>query len=58
MSCFYMHSSGDRVKLERSDDIPGFQHNVFGGFVSVRPGLFVTGSGSASFDYFKYRGLQ
>lgn len=44
-------------KLERSDDISGFQHNIFGGFVSVRPGIFVIGDGSAEFSYFRYKGL-
>lgn len=49
---------GKWIKLEQSEDISGFQHNIFGGFLSVRPGIFVMGKGKVSFNYFHYRGLE
>jgi len=54
---FYADTNGEWVKFDRSGDISGFQHNVFGDFLSVRPGLFVSGKGTAKFEYFNYRGL-
>lgn len=57
-SFYYAEVDGKWVKLEQSDDISFFQHNIFGGFLSVRPGIFVTGEGKASFSYFKYRSLE
>lgn len=57
VSIYYADEAGDWVKLERSYDISGFQHNFFGGFISVRPGLFTIGKGKASFAYFRYRGF-
>lgn len=57
-SAYYQDAKGGWVKLERSDDISGLQHNVYGGFISVRPGIFVAGKGKATFTYFKYRGLD
>jgi xylan 1,4-beta-xylosidase len=45
------------TKLERSDDVSGFQHNVYGSFSSIRPGFFVTGDGKARFEYFRYKAL-
>jgi xylan 1,4-beta-xylosidase len=56
VSAYYALPDDRWHKLERSDDISGFQHNVFGGFISVRPGLYVTGKGKARFSYFQYRG--
>jgi beta-xylosidase len=57
-SSYYAGADGKWIKLEQSDDISGFQHNIFGGFLSVHPGIFVTGEGKASFSYFKYRSLE
>lgn len=56
----FFHASGDSAwrKVERSFDISGYQHNIFGGFVSVRPGIFVTGEGKAEFDFFRYCELK
>lgn len=56
-SAYYAAPGNSWIKMERSEDISGFQHNVFGGFISVRPGLFVTGKGQARFSYFHYRGF-
>lgn len=57
-STYYIDADSKWIKLEQSEDISGFQHNIFGGFLSVRPGIFVVGKGKASFNYFHYRGLE
>jgi xylan 1,4-beta-xylosidase len=57
-SAYYLDPDGKWIKLEQSEDISGFQHNIYGGFVSVRPGIFVMGEGKASFNYFRYRDLS
>jgi xylan 1,4-beta-xylosidase len=38
-------------------EVSGLHHNVFGGFVSLRPALFSAGSGEVRFRNFRYRGL-
>jgi len=56
-SAYYQDTEGRWVKLERSDDISGLQHNVYGGFLSIRPGIFAAGQDTATFTYFRYRPL-
>jgi beta-xylosidase len=52
---FYYSSDGKTwKKVERSIDATGFNHNVFGGFMSLRAGIFVFGKGKAAFDNFRY----
>ncbi len=57
-SYYYASPDGDWIKLERSDDISGFQHNIFGHHSSIRPGFYVTGNGKARFEYFRYTALS
>jgi xylan 1,4-beta-xylosidase len=38
-------------------EVSGFHHNVFGGFLSLRLGLFCAGSGEVRARNFVYRGL-
>jgi xylan 1,4-beta-xylosidase len=53
---FYFSSDGNTwEKVERSIDATGFNHNVFGGFMSLRAGIFVFGKGRVVFDNFKYK---
>jgi xylan 1,4-beta-xylosidase len=54
---YYKDVEGNWIKFMRSDDISGFQHNIFGSFSSVRPGVFVSGKGKARFEYFRYNAL-
>jgi len=55
---FYFSKDGKEwERLERSIDATGFNHNVFGGFMSLRAGLFAFGSGIVRFDNFIYRKL-
>jgi beta-xylosidase len=56
-SFYYGTPDEEWIKLERSDDVSGFQHNVYGSFSSIRPGFFVTGNGKARFEYFRYNAL-
>jgi hypothetical protein len=35
-----------------------WRHDVFGEFISVRPGIIATGKSKATFTYFKYRSLD
>ncbi|HEY8876489.1 MAG TPA: hypothetical protein VIN03_02925 [Roseateles sp.] len=37
--------------------VSGLHHNVFGGFVSLRPALFSAANGEARFRNFIYQGL-
>jgi xylan 1,4-beta-xylosidase len=54
---FYKSEQDKWTKIQQSFEISGFQHNIFGGFSSVRPGLFAIGTGKAKFDYFRYKVL-
>ena len=55
---FYFSSDGKEWKrVERSIDATGFNHNVFGGFMSLRAGLFAFGKGKVKFGNFVYKKL-
>ena len=55
---FYFSNDGKVWnRLERTIDATGFNHNVFGGFMSLRAGLFAFGEGKVRFDNFIYRKL-
>lgn len=45
------------VKYQQQMEVSGFNHNVFGGFLSLKPGLFCAGNGTATFKDFRYLGL-
>lgn len=52
---FYFSANGkDWNRVERSIESSGFNHNVFGEFLSLRAGLFAFGTGEVKFDNFKY----
>ena len=53
---FYSSTNGrDWKRAERSLEMSGYNHNVFGEFLSLRAGLFAFGKGKVVFDNFKYR---
>lgn len=55
---FYYSSDGKTWnRVERTIDATGFNHNVFGGFMSLRAGLYAFGDGKVKFDNFIYRKL-
>lgn len=38
-------------------EVSGLHHNVFGGFISLKLGIYCAGSGSVRLSDFKYRAL-
>lgn len=42
-------------RFERTFEVSGYHHNVRGGFMSLKPGLFAAGQGEARFRDFRYR---
>jgi len=42
-------------RFERSFEVSGYHHNVRGGFMALKPGLFVSGTGEARFRDFRYQ---
>ena len=54
VSYFYDDGKGF-VKLPVSDDVSGFHHNVYGGFLSLRPGMFCAGKAIAIFSAFSIK---
>ena len=55
---FYYSSDGKNwTRVERTIDATGFNHNIFGGFMSLRAGIFAFGEGKVAFDNFVYRKL-
>jgi len=54
------HTSGDGkawTKFDRQMEVSGYHHNVRGGFLALRPGLYSAGTGAARFRNFVYRAL-
>ena len=54
----FYYSIDDRTwVLQASTETAGFNTNVFGGFLSLRPAVFASGKGGARFRNFSYREL-
>ena len=52
---FYFSADGEKwTRAERTIETSGFNHNVFGQFISLRAGLYAFGDGKVIFDNFKY----
>jgi len=55
------HTSGDGgvtwKRFDRGMEVSGYHHNVRGGFLMLRPGLYSAGQGRARFRNFVYRAL-
>lgn len=55
------HTSGDGGKtwkrFDRGMEVSGYHHNVRGGFLMLRPGLYSAGQGAAQFRDFRFRAL-
>ncbi|OYY91024.1 MAG: xylan 1,4-beta-xylosidase [Sphingomonas sp. 28-66-16] len=45
------------TRFDRGMEVSGYHHNVRGGFLMLRPGLYAAGEGSARFRDFTYRAL-
>jgi beta-xylosidase len=56
-----IHTSGDGgrtwARFDRGMEVSGYHHNVRGGFLMLRPGLYSAGTGEARFSNFTYRAL-
>lgn len=56
------HTSGDGGKtwqrFDRGMEVSGYHHNVRGGFLMLRPGLYAAGSGQATFRDFRFAALE
>lgn len=57
ISFYYSGNGKDWTRVERSIDATGFNHNIFGGFMSLRAGIFAFGDGNVLLDNFVYRKL-
>jgi len=44
-------------RFDRGMEVSGYHHNVRGGFLMLRPGLYAAGSGEAAFRDFRFRAL-
>ncbi|UKM63815.2 family 43 glycosylhydrolase [Flavobacteriaceae bacterium GSB9] len=58
VSFYFSEDAQNWTRVERSIEASGFNHNVFGEFLSLRAGLFAFGDGSVKFDNFKYQTLD
>jgi beta-xylosidase len=56
-----IHTSGDNgltwQRFDRGMEVSGYHHNVRGGFLALKPGLYSAGSGAARFRDFQYKAL-
>ena len=56
-----IHTSGDGgrtwQRFDRGMEVSGYHHNVRGGFLMLRPGLYSAGAGTARFRDFRFEGL-
>ncbi len=56
-----IHTSGDGgatwQRFDRGMEVSGYHHNVRGGFLMLRPGLYAAGAGEARFRDFRFRAL-
>ncbi len=57
-----IHTSGDGgnswQRFDRGMEVSGYHHNVRGGFLALKPGLYAAGSGTAKFRDFCYSRLD
>ena len=58
VSFYYSKNGKDWERVERTIDATGFNHNVFGGFMSLRAGIYAFGKGKVVYDNFKYTKLM
>jgi len=59
VSFFTSKDGGDSwARFDRGMEVSGYHHNVRGGFLMLRPGLYAAGSGSARFSNFRFEALS
>jgi xylan 1,4-beta-xylosidase len=55
-----LHHSADGKAWTRFDvqmEVSGYHHNVAGDFLSLRPAIYVAGTGAAAFSHANFRAL-
>jgi len=53
---FHSHDDGKNwIRNEMRMEVSGLHHNVFGGFLSLRVGVYAAGAGRAILRDFRYR---
>jgi len=57
VTCYLKQDHGDWKKFDVQMEVSGYHHNTAYDFLSLRPALFVSGSGEARFSDFKYRAV-
>jgi xylan 1,4-beta-xylosidase len=55
---YYSIDGGKWIKIENSAEVSSLNHNVLGGFLSLRLGLCAMGDGKVRFKNFMYKPLQ
>lgn len=55
---FHVSSDGRAWQLIRSLEVSGYNHNIGDGFLSLRPALFASGEGAATFRSLQYKTVQ
>ena len=55
VASFYLSHDGANWKRIVSFDVSGYHHNMGNGFISLRPALFASGTGRASFGALRYQ---
>jgi xylan 1,4-beta-xylosidase len=58
VSFYYSSDNQEWIRVERTIDVTGYNHNVFAEFLSLRAGIYVFGEGEARFDNFRYNKLR
>ncbi|MFO1254735.1 MAG: family 43 glycosylhydrolase [Sphingomonadaceae bacterium] len=57
-----IHTSGDQgrtwTRFDRGMEVSGYHHNVRGGFLALRPGLYAAGPAETTFRDFRYQILK
>jgi xylan 1,4-beta-xylosidase len=56
---FYSHDEGKTwTRHPTRMEVSGLNHNVFGGFISLKIGMYAAGEGSIRLRRFTYRAIQ
>ncbi len=54
VECFFGHPGQALHQLLPALYVGGYTHQTFGGYLSLRPGLYALGTGAAAFERFRY----
>jgi xylan 1,4-beta-xylosidase len=59
ITCEYSYDDGRSWKLHPTRmEVSGMHHNVFGGFLSLRVGIYSVAKGEVLLNDFRYRGMD